>query len=178
MAKSKATIEIGSQRFYPPHGVVALMAVEDREFHGNSEEFHVLELLRGGTLLVPTKALSRAGFRPLVSANKAKELVKRMKSKAKLAPPPLDTKERSILYAEQLKAGDADEYTAILRDLLIRGHTAKITSGEEKLLEIARTYFVDEVGSVLKLDAVKLLADVQAAATPQEESDPPEKDED
>ncbi len=164
MAKS-TKLEVGSKRFYPPHGVVTLVAVEEREFAGTSEEFHVLELVRGGSLLVPTKAMANTAFRPLITVKKARELQKHMRSKAKAKiEPKLEGKERANKYDTLLKAGDPDDYTEILRELMLRSATGKITLNEQKLMETARVFFVDEVGSILKLNANEFLAEVARAA--------------
>lgn len=167
MAKTAKLMEIGTKCFYPPHGVVSLTAVEDREFAGTNTEFHVLELVRGGTLLVPSKSMASTSFRPLISAKKAKELQKRMRSKAKSKiNPGLDGKERTAKLEGLLKEGDADDYAEILRELMVRAAEGRITLNEQKLMDTARAYFVDEIGSVLKIDANQFLVDVAKALAP------------
>ena len=67
--------------FYPLHGVAEVVAVESRDFGDQHQDFYVLELDRGGKLLLPTSNLAQAAVRGLVSPTKARELLKKIKSK-------------------------------------------------------------------------------------------------
>jgi RNA polymerase-interacting CarD/CdnL/TRCF family regulator len=104
--------------------------------------------------------MKQSDVRPLISAAKAKSLIKMMKSKAEVDDS-LDTKARVRLYEEKLRSGDADAYTEVLCELSFRKVTDKISGGEQRLLDSARNYFVSEVGAVLKLSNEKVLAAIQ-----------------
>jgi RNA polymerase-interacting CarD/CdnL/TRCF family regulator len=119
--------------------------IEKREFGQTRQEFYVLELARSGKLLLPTANVEQAG---LVSASEARALMKRVTTAPKLDRTPL--KQRAALYAEGLRGGAADRYTEILRQLLFRARTDKLSSTERHLLETARAYFVGEIGAALK----------------------------
>lgn len=161
MAKNTKTIKVGDLRFYAPHGVVRLVAVEEREFGGSRGQFYVLELVRGGTVLLPCKAMPDSTLRLLIAPDKAKELLKKMKSKAKpKGVAATNGKAGARACGEELRSGDADKYTEILHGLMHRKATDKITSSDQKSLELARAYFVDEVGAVLKTPADKLQAEI------------------
>jgi CarD family transcriptional regulator len=154
-------MKIGDHRFYPPHGVVTLVAVEERDLAGIKDEFHVLEVARGGTVLLPSKTVKDEEMRALVSASKAKDLLKRVKSKAKRkAPADLGGKALANHYDAQLKSGDAAAYTEVLRDLMMRGATQKISATEQDLMQRARSYFVTELATVLKVDQQKIQTDL------------------
>jgi CarD family transcriptional regulator len=174
-------MKIGDHRFYPPHGVVTLVAVEERDLAGIKAEFHVLEVARGGTVLLPSKTVKDEEMRTLVSASKAKDLLKRVKSKAKSkAPADLGGKALANHFDTQLKSGDAVAYTEVLRDLMIRGATQKISATEQDLMQRARSYFVTELATVLKVDQQKLNADLDSlfAKLAGEKLDVDEDDED
>lgn len=156
-------MKIGDHRFYPPHGVVTLVAVEERDLGGIKDEFHILEVARGGTVLLPSKTVKDEEMRALVTASKAKDLLKRVKSKAKRkAPSDLGGKALANHYDTALKSGDASAYTEVLRDLMIRGATQKISATEQELMQRARSYFVTELAMVLKTDQQTIQADLDA----------------
>ncbi len=164
MVDKNKQMKIGGQCFYPSHGVLTLVAVEVREFHGKKEEFQVLELSGGGTLLIPSLTMKNNALRPLISAAKAKELLKTIKSKTRpKLDESMDIKARLILYKDKLKEGNADDYTTIFHDLAYRSRALKITTSEERLLDTARSYFVHEVSAVLKMTPEKVLEAVSEA---------------
>jgi len=74
----------GATVFYPAHGVAKVQGVEEREFCDVKQEFYVLELARGGKSLVPVGNVEHTGLRPLISANKARTLIKRMKDEPRI----------------------------------------------------------------------------------------------
>ena len=138
------------------------MRVETREFGDFKEEFYVLELSRGGNSLVPTKTIDNIGLRPLISAAKAKKLLKSLK-----AEPELENiegwKERAAAYTEGLKTGSPERYTAVLHELLYRAKSDKLSATEQRMLEQARGYFLTEVGEVLNLSGDSLEQSLVAA---------------
>lgn len=161
----KVSFKAGDTIFYPAHGVAKVLGVEERQFGEFTEEFFILELNRGGRSLVPTKNIDQAGLRALISARRAKELIKSMRDQ-----PTIDKskswKDRASKYSEGLKTGDPVEYTKILQELMFRARADKLSTTETKMLETARSYFLAEVGDVLDISPEKLEAQlVEAIAT-------------
>lgn len=147
-----------------------MLGVEEREFAGQSQKYYILELTRGGKSLVPITHLEHTGLRPLISANKARNLLKSMKE-----PLELDSskswKDRASKYNEGLKSGCADTYAAILQELMYRAKADKLSTTETKMLETARSYFISEVGQVLDMPVEKIdktLCDAIAAIVPED----------
>lgn len=141
-------LSIGSHVFYPAHGVASVAGVEKREFGSERQEFYVLELARGGKLLLPITNVAQAGVRPLISATAARRLMKLVTT-----DPEIDEggwKERTEQYTDALRGGEPERYTEILQQLLFRARTDKLSSTERRILETARTYFVAEIGVVLE----------------------------
>ena len=148
------TLTVGSLVFYPAHGVASVTGKEEREFAGGvKQDFYVLELERGGTLLLPASKVERAGVRDLVSANKARELVKKLKTvpETEIKLDHASRKRRDGLYSEALRSGSADRYTEVLQELLFRLRSDKLSNSEQRTFDVARSYFVGEVGAALEL---------------------------
>lgn len=152
----------GDTIFYPAHGVAKVGALESHTFGEEKLDFYVLELRRGGRSLVPIKNVAHAGLRQLVSARRARELLKSLRNE-----PNIDTtrtwKDRAAHYSQGLKTGSPESYTAILQELMYRARADKLSTTETKMLEIARSYFSAEIGEVLDISPEKIDQQLHAA---------------
>ncbi len=147
--------------FRAGHGVAKVVGVQTHSLGEGSQEFLVLELLRGGKVFVPQDNVDSAELRLLISSERADELLT-----VACTAPELDStglKERVGVYTQQLRTGDANLYTHVLQQLLYRGATGKLATSEQRLLETARAYFVDEMSTVLERPAEALDATLDAA---------------
>ena len=165
-----APLVVGSHVFFPGHGVASVARIENRKFGQEQQEFYVLDLARGGTLLLPTAKAAQAGVRALVSATAARKLMKQATTE-----PEVDRtrwKERIALYSDALRTGTAERYTEILRQLLFRSRSDSLSATERQQLETAREYFVGEIGAVLQRSpeqlATQLLTLTDGAASQSE----------
>lgn len=178
MVKAKTrtlqTLTVGSRVFYPNHGVASVTGMEEREFDGGKQVFYVLEAEfdRSVKHFLPVDKVGQAGVRQLVSAQKARELMKAVKEEVaptEVKSDPTSRKLRATGYAEALRSGSADRYTEILRELLSRSRASKLSSGEQQSLNLALAMFIGEVSAALEMapDAVKAdLALTAASAAP------------
>ena len=160
------TLTLGSQVFYPSHGVATVTGREEREFGGQTQVFYVLELGRGGTLLVPLNNVERAGVRALISPKEARELLEKVATDPQLEIKADfgSRKSRAALHAEVLRSGSAEGYSDILRDMLFCT-SDKLSSNEKKTLDVVREYFIDEVGAVLSLSSEQIEAKLSSAGS-------------
>lgn len=142
---------IGARLFYPPHGVARVLGVEERELGEGAQSFYVLALERGQVLLPVDKAIPD-GVRTLVSPTKARALLKLVVTE----PAGAGDKQDANSYEDVLKTGAADDYTEVLRTLLHRGRSSRLSSGERRLLRVARDYFVREISVVLDKTVVEI----------------------
>jgi len=145
---------VGSRVFYPAHGVATVAGMEKREFGEAEQEFYVLTLDRGVRLLLPTSKVDAAGVRALVSPTKARELMRSVADEPTVDVTPW--RERTTSYADALRQGAPEGYTDILRQLLFRSRSDKLSAIERRLLETARGYFVGEIGAVLELSSEQI----------------------
>lgn len=148
MKKAPRKLQVGTRVFYPPHGVVTVVAVEQRAFGASPQDFYVLELARGGRLLLPVDNTEQAGIRELVSATRARKLLKSLAS-APATAARSSHRERAAEYTDGLRSGSPERYTEILQQLLQRSRSGKMSPSDQHALEIARGYFVGEIGAVL-----------------------------
>jgi len=155
-----SSMRLGSYVFHPGHGVAEVAAIESREMGEQHLSFYVLELCGGGRILLPTDSEKVSALRALISASRAKKLMKRVTTEPEADDSPW--RERTVLYAESLRNGDADSYTEVLRQLLFRSRSNKLNMTERRLLETARSFFVLEVGIALGRTAETINAQLRA----------------
>ena len=118
---------------------------------------------------MPIGKVDPARLRPLVSATKARQLLKRVKArpagKHEARTDHAARKERAGAYTEALRSGSADRYTDVLVELLSRSQADTLSQSEQQTLETARSYFVHEIGAALDLPPGQVEADLLVAAT-------------
>ncbi len=156
-SKGGRKLRVGSRVFLPRHGVVSVLGLEAREFGARTQDFYVIGLSNGGKLLLPTHNVSQVGIRALVSAEQAQELIERVGQ----APEPVaraSARERAAIYADGLRSGSPERYTAILQELLFRSRSAKLSSGDRHALEVACSYFVGEMAAALDRSPAEITA--------------------
>ena len=162
-------LAIGERVFYPTHGVAAVTGIEEHDFGDSKQVFYVLQLTidRGVKLMLPERNLDQANLRELVSAAKARELLKAV---VKEPPPreikvdPASRKERANGYAEAFRSGSADRYTEILQELLFRSRTGKLSPSDQQTFDAALSFFIGEIGTVLDRPPREVEADLRSFA--------------
>jgi RNA polymerase-interacting CarD/CdnL/TRCF family regulator len=141
--------------------------IEERVLGQEKMVFYVLELDRGLRVLLPRDKIARAGVRDLITASKARELLASVRTRPKDPDVRNDhaaRKERAAMYADGLRSGSAERYTQILQELLFRARSGRLSPSEQQTLEIARGYFIGEIGAALKLSPETVGADLLADA--------------
>jgi len=153
-------LKIGSRLFYPGHGVVSVLGLEERAFGEAPQCFYVFGMSAGERLLLPVGNVHKAGVRELVSAAKARRLLRHVAT----APTPAaerSPKDRAAGYADGLRSGCPDRYTETLRELLFRARAKSLSASDKRTLEVARGYFVSEIGAALAKPASEIQAALQ-----------------
>jgi fatty acid desaturase/RNA polymerase-interacting CarD/CdnL/TRCF family regulator len=161
------TLTVGSRVFYPGHGVASVTGTEQREFGDGTQMFYVLELEhdRPVKLLLPVDKVAQAGVRALVTAAKARELMKVVVVEpmpAVIKTDPASRKQRSTSYSEALRSGSADRYTEVLRELLFRFRSGKLSATEQQTLHQAVGVFVAEMSAALDRPADEVRASLRS----------------
>lgn len=162
---------MGERMFFPPHGVARVAEISARQFEGAPQEFYVFHLERGGTVWIPTREPSRKGLRPLMSAQKAKQLLQKLKGRYQIKGT-TGWKVRAQQYKEALLTGSCDDYTAVLHELLERHRAERLTASEQRIFEQAQKMFVSEVATVLKISPAELESNLEAMMTVAEPPEP------
>ena len=158
--------------------MVTLKGEETHAFGDESQSFIILEMRRGGRTMLPATSVEQSDIRALVSARKARKLIKDMKSVPEKINDKESWKERAQRLTELLKDGIPENYIAVLQELLYRATIDKISTTENRVLEQARSYFLTEFNEVLNMPTEKLgkeLENAFAHLKPEEEKAAPDK---
>lgn len=163
------TLNVGARVFYPGHGVVRVAGMEERAFGGDVQVYYVLELEndRGTKLMLPVGKVGQAGVRDLVSAAKARALLKQFAEEvvpAEIKSDPAARRLRAAGYSEALRSGSADRYTLAVRELLHRFRAGKLSPGEQQSLQQALALFVGEISAALDRSLDDIRAELRSVA--------------
>lgn len=139
---------VGSNVFYPGHGVAVVAGVEQRSFGEQQQEFYVLELAQGGKVMLPTANVELARVRALIPVTVARALLKTVCQEPELVSSA--SKEWAARCTEILREGVPEPCAEVLRQLLFRASAHKLGMTDRRLLEMAHANFVNEIGAVLK----------------------------
>jgi CarD family transcriptional regulator len=163
------TLAVGSRVFYPGRGVARVLGIEERLFGGETQAYYVLELEGDqAKLMLPVGKVAQARVRDLISAGKARALMKAVLQE----PPPGDDvkldpasrKLRAAGYSEALRSGSPDRYTQAVRELLFRFRAGKLSPSEQQTLQQALAMFVREMSAALDRTLDDVRADLRARA--------------
>ena len=124
----------GDLVFHTEHGAGVLIATRHMEVGESTRSYYVVELSTGSTLMIPVdKDEENAQLRPLISG----EILA-----AVLSSPPgelsKDFRVRQQQLGDKLNSGDQRQNAEALRDLLWREQNEHLSTGDRRLMDLAR----------------------------------------
>ena len=137
-------LNVGDRVVYPMHGAGVISGIEECEVLGEDKSYFVLQMPLGNMkVMIPMDAADQAGLRDVIGQEQVEEI------RDVLAAPPQRVggswNKRFHAILAQMKSGDIQEAAAVLRNLTIQDRQRKISSGEHRLLELARQIVVSEL---------------------------------
>lgn len=158
----KQAFTVGDKAVYPVHGVVEVVALEQRDIGGSTTAVYILKVIETGLkIMVPTVNAGSVGLRDLITSKQVKEVLSILKSR----DIPKDTQtwnRRYREYMEKIKTGSVFEIAEVMRDLSVLRATKDLSFGERKMLETARGLLVKELAIAKGVGEDKILAEVDA----------------
>ena len=144
-------LKIGENGVYPAHGVVEVVGIESKEFHGGTaKNFYILKVLDNEvTVMVPTDNANTVGLRPIVSKNKVPRVYNILGNKDKINPGATNGNQswnkRYREYADKLKSGDIYEVASVLREIKILQNGKELSFGERRIMDSALGLLIKEI---------------------------------
>jgi CarD family transcriptional regulator len=126
------------------HGAGVISGIEECEVLGEDKSYFVLQLPLGNMkVMIPTDTAEAAGLRDVISLDKVDEIKDVMEAPPEKVGGSWNKRFHAIL--ERMKSGDICEVAAVFRNLTLQDRQRKISSGEHRLLELARQIIVSEL---------------------------------
>ena len=157
-------LSIGDTISYPMHGAGIIEAVETCEVQGQDREYYVLKLPMGSLkVMIPVDNADNIGLRDIISAREAREVVAVLREKPDRAVGSWNKRFHANL--ERMKKGDLKDVAAVARNLMLQDKQRKVSSGERRVLDLAKQILVSELVYALNLTPEDAEEQIEKAVT-------------
>ena len=137
-------LHIGDRVVYPMHGAGVIADIETCEIMGETKSYYVLSMPIGNMkVMIPTDNVENLGLRDIIGDDGVRDVENVLK-----APPERvagSWNKRFHATLDRMKTGDIRDVAAVARNLILRDRVRKISSGERRLLDMARQILVSEL---------------------------------
>ena len=136
--------DVGDRVVYPNHGAGIIESVDERIVEGEARQYFVLKLSQGDLkVLVPTDNTLVVGLRGVISASEVDQVFDVLKQEQSAMP--TNWNHRYKKNRDKLKSGDVYEVAEVVRNLAIRDREKGLSTGEKRMLNLARDILVSEI---------------------------------
>ena len=155
-------MKIGDKIVYPMHGAGEIVGIEDQEVDGVKQSYYVLRLPMGSLkLMLPVDKVEEIGLRDIIDKSKISELVEVLQGKAEKIQGSWNKRFHANL--DRMRSGDILDVAAVVRNLERQNLKKKLSSGERRILDLARQILISELVFVFdkEFDEVSVWVDEQ-----------------
>lgn len=126
------------------HGAGIISGVETCEVLGENKEYFVLKMPLGSMkVMIPTDNVENLGLRSIISKEEVEEIQTVLRDKPERVMGSWNKRFHAIL--ERMKKGDILDVAAVTRNLSLQDRRRKISSGERRLMDLARQMLISEL---------------------------------
>ena len=148
-------MNIGDKIVYPMHGAGEIVGVEEQEFDGEKKSYYVLKLPMGDLkLMLPVDKVEEIGLRTVIDKSKIPEVTEVLSGKAEKNVGSWNKRFHASL--DRMKSGDILDVAAVTRNLERQNLKKKLSSGERRILDLARQILISELVFVLEKDSKEI----------------------
>lgn len=145
-------MKIGEKIVYPMHGAGEVVGIEENEVGGVKQSYYILSLPMGNLrLMLPVDKVEEIGIREIIDKAKVAEVVEVLEGRTERSVGSWNRRFHATLA--RLKSGDILEVAAVARNISRQSLKRKISSGERRLMELARQILISELVYVLEKPA-------------------------
>ncbi len=137
-------LHIGDKVVYPMHGAGVIAGIEDCEVLGEGRSYYVLRMPLGNMkVMIPTDNVDTIGLRDIISIDD----VEKVRDVLTGVPEHVlgSWNKRFHANLERMKSGDVCDVAAVARNLILQDRLRKISSGERRLLDLAKQILISEL---------------------------------
>lgn len=136
--------QIGDKVVHPMHGAGVIDSIVQRKVAGHVQEYYQLRLSVGNmVVMVPTDNTGEIGMRPVVSGQRAEELMSAMEGIEVDMTQNWNRRYRENMV--RLKSGDLLEVARVVKGLRQREGQRGLSNGERKMLHTAKQILISEL---------------------------------
>ncbi len=137
-------LHVGDKVVYPMHGAGIISGIEECEVMGESKLYYILKMPLGNMkVMIPTDNVDNIGLRDVISmddVDEVKEVLHGVPEKVMGS-----WNKRFHANLDRLKSGDIRDVAAVTRNLILQDRLRKISSGERRLLDLAKQILISEL---------------------------------
>ena len=137
-------LQIGDKVVYPMHGAGVIAGIEDCEVFGEGKSYYVLQMPLGNMkVMIPTDNVDGVGLRDVISEETVAKVEDVLNDKPEKATGSWNKRFHANL--DRMKTGDICDVAAVARNLILQDKKRKVSSGERRLMDLARQILVSEL---------------------------------
>ena len=137
-------MHVGDKVVYPMHGAGVIAGIENCEVLGEGKSYYVLQMPRGNMkVMIPTDNVDNIGLRDIISEDKVGEVKDVLEDKPEKASGSWNRRFHANL--DRMKTGNICDVAAVARNLILQDRQRKVSSGERRLMDLARQILISEL---------------------------------
>jgi len=171
--------KIGDLAVYPAQGVAEITGIETRRIGALQEIFYTLRIIGSEKkIMIPVNKVGPVGLRKVITREEVDGLLALMAGRDDGSDVHETWNRRYRRYLEKIKSGHATEVAEVYRDLSVIKIGKELSFGERKMLDMAKTLLVKEIGIAIGMTEEKVEArlDEIFAVEPEEPEEPDASD--
>ncbi|MCL5734915.1 MAG: CarD family transcriptional regulator [Actinobacteria bacterium] len=135
---------VGDTVVYPQHGAGRILDIVQKDFMGKLRDYLLIEILPNRmTVMVPADGIDKAGIRPVMSEERAEEVLRVLRDKPTKMP--LIWSRRVRQNTDKIRSGDILEIADVLRNLAARARERGLSTGEKQMYMQVRHVVTSEL---------------------------------
>lgn len=137
-------LNVGDKVVYPMHGAGVIAGIEQCEVLGEDKSYYVLRLPMGSLkVMIPVDNAENIGLRDVISDEQVQEVMQVLRSKPERMTGSWNKRFHANL--ERMKTGNLCDVAAVARNLIRQDKQRRISSGEKRLMDLAKQILVSEL---------------------------------
>lgn len=137
-------LHVGDKVVYPMHGAGVISGIEDCEVLGEGKSYYILQMPLGNMkVMIPTDNVENIGLRDVIPETGVDQVKDVLQEKPERVLGSWNKRFHANL--DRMKSGDICDVAAVARNLILQDRLRKISSGERRLLDLAKQILVSEL---------------------------------
>ena len=165
-AATDVKFKVGDKAVYPAQGVAEVIRIEEKDIAGSRQQFYVLRILdTDRKILVPVANATAVGLREVISEQEIREIFDILRERT-IAFDNQTWNRRYRGFMDKIKTGSIYDVAEVLRDLYRLKTDKKLSFGERRMLDTARSLIVKEIAVARRQTEENVRTEIEAIFVP------------